>query len=184
MNENLIVEAVATINVPPSSLGPRSSLSPAPFCDKVCKSLLWRGFLLPSGVVTSSTEVGGSSLPSPHSVGEKMLGVGAPSRLLVSPMFGCPPLLSSSSEVGGPSRGGDFEGIGDFCFQTQGVSHEGNAKGFWDLMSKIDEEQLQEFLVSTPKFKGSREVKNLECSINYDVRSFGSSQGKAREPLL
>jgi hypothetical protein len=62
-----------------------------------------------------------------------------------------------------------------------GVSHEGNAKDFWDLMSKIDEEQLQEFSVSTPKFKQSREVKNLECSINYDVRGFGSSRGKARE---
>jgi hypothetical protein len=41
-----------------------------------------------------------------------------------------------------------------------------------------------EFSASTLKLKESREVKNLECSINYDVMSFGSSRGKAREPLL
>jgi hypothetical protein len=74
-------------------------------------------------VVIPSIEVGGSSLPSSQSVGEKMLGVSAPLRLVASSVFGCSPLLSSSSEVG--------------------ISHEGNAKGFWDLMSKIDEEQLQ-----------------------------------------
>jgi hypothetical protein len=51
-------------------------------------------------------------------------------------------------------------------------------------MPKIDGEHRQEFSISTPKFKGSREVKNLECSINYDVMDFGSSQGKARGPLL
>jgi predicted esterase len=51
-------------------------------------------------------------------------------------------------------------------------------------MSKIDDEQRQEFSVSTAKFKGSIEVKNLEYSINYNVRGFGFSQGKARGPLL
>jgi hypothetical protein len=139
MNENLIIEVVAAINIPPS-LDPHSSLAFAPFCDEVFMPLLRCGFLLPSGVVIPSTEVGGSSLPSSQSVGEKMLGFGSLSRLVVSPVFGCPPLLSSSSNVGEPSRGGDFEGVGDFCFQTLGVSHKGNAKGFWDLMSKIDEE--------------------------------------------
>jgi hypothetical protein len=63
--------------------------------------------------------------------------------------------------VGEPSRGADFEGVSDLCFQTLGVSHKGNVKGFWDLMSKIDEEQLQEFSISTLKLKGSREMKNL-----------------------
>jgi hypothetical protein len=43
--------------------------------------------------------------------------------------------------------------------------------------------QCQEALVSTSKFKGSREV-NLECTINYDARGFGSSLGKARGPLM
>jgi len=94
-------------------------------------------------VVIPSIEVGGSSLPSSQSVGEKMLGVSAPLRLVASSVFGCSPLLSSSSEVGESSRRGDFEGANDLCFQTLGISHEGNAKGFWDLMSKIDEEQLQ-----------------------------------------
>jgi hypothetical protein len=53
--------------------------------------------------------------------------------------------------VGESSRGGDFEGVSDFCFQTLGVSHEGNAKGFSDLMCKIDEEQLQKFSISSLK---------------------------------
>jgi len=44
MNENLIAEAVAAINIPPSSLGPRYSLALAPFRDEVCKPLLRRGF--------------------------------------------------------------------------------------------------------------------------------------------
>jgi len=73
MNENLIVEVVAAINVPPSSLGPRSSLAPASFRDEVCKPLSQRGFLLPSGVVIPSNEVVGSSLPLSQYVGEKML---------------------------------------------------------------------------------------------------------------
>jgi hypothetical protein len=133
MKENLIAEAVMVINVPPPSLGPRSSLAPAPFRDEVCKPLLRRGFLLPSGVVIPSTEVGGSSLPSSQSVGEKMLGVGALSRLVVSPMFGCPPLLPSSSEVGEPSRGADFEGVSDLCFQTLGVLPQRKCEGLLGL---------------------------------------------------
>jgi hypothetical protein len=86
--------------------------------------------------------------------------------------------------VGESSREGDFEGVGDFSFQTLGISHEGNVKGFRDFMSQIDEEQRQESSISTSKFRRSRDVKNLECSINYDVRGFGSSRGKARGPLL
>jgi len=55
--------------------------------------------------------------------------------------------------------------------------------GFLDLLAQIDVTQHQEVLVSTPKFKGSREVKNLECSINFDARSFGSSRGKGKSAL-
>jgi hypothetical protein len=89
----------------------------------------------------------------------------------VQSMFGCPALLSSS-EVGEFSREGDFEGVGgslgatinvSFYFQTLGVSHEGNVKGFLDLMPQVDEEQRLEAPVSNSKFKRSREVKNLEC---------------------
>jgi hypothetical protein len=57
-------------------------------------------------------------------------------------------------------------------------------KDFLDFMALIDVEHRLEALVSTLKFKGSREVKNLECTINYDARGFGSSRGKAREPLM
>jgi hypothetical protein len=94
--------------------------------------------------------------------------------------------------VGESSTGGSFEEIGgplgavidlSFCFQTLGVSHEGNMKGFLDFMAQVDAVQCQEALVSTSKFKGSREV-NLECTINYDARGFGSSLGKARGPLM
>jgi hypothetical protein len=42
------------------------------------------------------------------------------------------------------------------CFHTLGVSHEGNVKGFFNLLAQVDEAQRQEISVSTPKFKGSR----------------------------
>jgi hypothetical protein len=65
--------------------------------------------------------------------------------------------------------------IFSFYFQTLGVSHEGNVKDFLDFMALIDEEHRREAPVSTSKFKGSREVKNLKCSINYDASGCGSS---------
>jgi hypothetical protein len=112
-----------------------------------------------------------------------------PSELGVVPLssvqsvLGCPPLFS---EVGKSSRGRGFEEIGDppgasidlsFCVNTLGVSHEGNVKGFVDFMTLIDAEHRLE-----ASFKKSRVVKNLECSINYDARGFGSSRGKAKRP--
>jgi hypothetical protein len=51
-------------------------------------------------------------------------------------------------------------------------------------MAQVDAEQRQEASVSTSKFKGSHEVKNLECTIQYHVRDFGFSRSKARGPLL
>jgi hypothetical protein len=90
----------------------------------------------------------------------------------------------SFSEVGESSRGGGFEEIGgpleaaidlSFYFNTLGVSHEGNVKGFLYFMTIIDAEHHLDAQVSSPKFKGSRKMKNLECSINYDARGFGSS---------
>jgi hypothetical protein len=70
------------------------------------------------------------------------------------------------------------------CFQTLGVSHEGNVKDFLDLMTQVDVEQRQEAAVSSSKFKGNREVNNLKCSINYDANGFSYSQSKARGLLL
>jgi hypothetical protein len=78
-------------------------------------------------------------------------------------VFGCPPLLSSL-EVGEISRGGGSPRVvfdHSFCFHTLGVSHEGNVEGFLNLMAQVDAEQRLEALVSSSKFKGSREVKNL-----------------------
>jgi hypothetical protein len=101
--------------------------APTPFRVEVCQPLLWRGFLLPSGEVLPPSNVGGSPLFSVQSV------------------FGCPPLLSSL-EVSEFSRGGGFEEVGgspeavidlSFCFQTLGVSHEGNVKGFLDLTAQV-----------------------------------------------
>jgi hypothetical protein len=43
---------------------------------------------------------------------------------------------------------------------------------FLDLMAQIATEQRQEATVYTSKFKGCREVMNLECSINYDAMDF------------
>lgn len=109
---------------------------------------------------------------------------------LIQSVLGCPSLLSFS-EVGNSSRGSGFEAIGDppgaaidlsFCVNTLGVSHEGNVKGFLDFMTCVDAEHRLEASVSSSKFKGSREVKNLECSINYDARGLGSSRGKAKRP--
>jgi hypothetical protein len=48
-------------------------------------------------------------------------------------------------------------------------------------MAQIDMEQHQEVSFFTLKFKGSRGVKNLQCSINYDARDFGSSRDKGKE---
>jgi hypothetical protein len=186
MDELLLAGALAAISAPlplMPSFGPvtKPLVAPvrdgvvsslAPFRDEVCQPLLRRGFLFPSGAFPSS-EVGGSPLSSVHSV------------------FGCPPLLSSS-EVGEASRGGGFVGFDgslgvafdhSFCFNTLGVSHEGNVEGFLDLMAQVDAKCL-EASVFTFKSKGSREVKNLGCKINYDARGSGSSRGKARGRLL
>jgi len=65
-----------------------------------------------------------------------------------------------------------------FFFYTLAV------KGFLELLAQVDEEQHQEVLVSTPKFKGSREVKNLECLINLMLGVLVLAGAKARVPLL
>jgi hypothetical protein len=56
-------------------------------------------------------------------------------------------------------------------------------KVFLDLLARVDVARHQEVLVSMPKFKWSREVKNLECSINYDARGFGFNRGKGKSAL-
>jgi hypothetical protein len=147
---------------------------PTPFRDEVYQPLLRHGFLLPSGAFLPLSEVGVSPLSSVHFV------------------YRCPPLLSSS-EVGEASRGGGSEGVDgspgaafdqSFCFHTLEVSHKGNVEGFLDLMAQFDVEQRLEASVFTSKSKGSREVNNLEYTINYDARGSDFSRGKARWHLL
>jgi hypothetical protein len=67
--------------------------------------------------------------------------------------------------------------------QSVGISYDGDAKRFLDFMAQVDERQCQEVLVSTPKRKGRRELKNLESSINFDSRSVGSSQDRGKMAL-
>jgi hypothetical protein len=67
------------------------------------------------------------------------------------------------------------------CFRTMGVSFVGSdQKGFLDFLTLIEDERYDSD--SSPKKvkeikrkKGKREVKNLECSINFDARGVGSS---------
>jgi len=63
------------------------------------------------------------------------------------------------------------------------ISFEGNVKGFLDVMSQVVEGQHLEVPVSTPKIKGNREIHNLECDINSDARSLGSTRGKSKRAL-
>jgi hypothetical protein len=53
----------------------------------------------------------------------------------------------------------------------------GIEKGFLDFLTLVDEGQRYVF---TPKQKGKRKVKNLECSINFDARGVGSSRVRGK----
>jgi hypothetical protein len=68
-------------------------------------------------------------------------------------------------------------------YHTMGFSYGGDEKGFLDFLTLIDERQRQEDHVSAPKPKGSREVKNLECPINFDARGVSSSRVKGKRSL-
>jgi hypothetical protein len=59
-----------------------------------------------------------------------------------------------------------------------GLSWGGDERRLLDLFSVIDKEKepLIDFFV--PKVKGKRELKNLECSINFEARGRKSSQAK------
>jgi hypothetical protein len=171
MDKLLLEEALETFGVPKASSLPsfgdatkpsfepsKDGLMSTSALDEGCQPFLRRGFLLPKGTA-----------PPPSEVDES----------------------SGAASIDDSSRGGGLEKLGcsprttidlSLCFQTLGVSHEGNEKAFLDFMALIDAEHRLEASVSTLKFKGCREVKNL--TINYDVRGFGSSRGKARVPLM
>ena len=50
-------------------------------------------------------------------------------------------------------------------------------------MAQVDKGLRHEVPFFTPKLKGRRELKNLECSINFDGRSCGSCQGESKKAL-
>jgi hypothetical protein len=172
MDKLLLEEALETFGVPKAPSLPsfrdatkplfepsKDGLMSTPALDEGCQPFLRSGFLLPKGI-TPPSEVGESS--------------GAA-------------FVNDSSRRGGLDKLGGSPGTAIdlcLCFQALGVSHEGNEKAFLDFMALIDAEHRLEAPVPTPKFKGCREVKNLECTINYDARGFGSSRGKARGPLM
>jgi hypothetical protein len=57
----------------------------------------------------------------------------------------------------------------------------GEWEGFFGFfLALIDEGQRQEVSVLASKLKGYREIKNLECSINFDARRVGSSRVKGK----
>jgi hypothetical protein len=62
---------------------------------------------------------------------------------------------------------------------TIGMSFGGDEKRLVDLFSTIKEGWYLEDGVFASKLKGRMELKNLECSINFDARSSGSSRGKS-----
>jgi hypothetical protein len=52
------------------------------------------------------------------------------------------------------------------CFRTMGISFMGSVEGFLHFLTLVIEGQNS---VSTPKKKWNREIKNLECSINFNA---------------
>jgi hypothetical protein len=70
------------------------------------------------------------------------------------------------------------------CLQAMEISFEGNKKGFLNVMAQVVEGQRLEVPVSTPNTKENRELHNLECDINYDARSLGSTRSKSKRALL
>lgn len=95
-------------------------------------------------------------------------------------------------EVGESSRGDvSIEVVGSFgvvfdttlCLQVVEISFDGNVKGFLDAMPQVVEGQRLEVQIFIPKFKGKRELQNLECNINYDARSLGFTRSKSKRAL-
>ena len=71
--------------------------------------------------------------------------------------------------------------------QAMRISFEGNTIGFLNLLAQVDQglrHEVPNLIPPSPKLKGSRELKNLECSIHFDARSHGSSRGKSKKALV
>jgi hypothetical protein len=84
---------------------------------------------------------------------------------------------------------GDFSGYSDWVTQCAnqiypivGISHEDQKLLLLALLTHLEEERRSEALgaLSSGGSKGKREVKNLECTINYDIRGSCSRRGRSR----
>jgi hypothetical protein len=61
-----------------------------------------------------------------------------------------------------------------------GLTFGGDEKRLSDLFLVIEEDRFREEDVSFSNTKGKREIKNLECSINFEARGCGTSRVKGR----
>jgi hypothetical protein len=61
-----------------------------------------------------------------------------------------------------------------------GISCAGHVEQTVALLTALEEDHRQEELGSLSSFRGSRELKNLEFSINYEAKGTSSSHGKGR----
>ena len=61
-----------------------------------------------------------------------------------------------------------------------GLTFGGDEKRLSNLFSVIEEDQFREEEVSVSNSKEKRELKNLECSINFEARDCGISRVKGR----
>jgi hypothetical protein len=128
-------------------------------------------------------------------VGESSKGVDPKGSVVGCPLV--PGLPSGIVEVGDSSKGvvpkdsvvvySRVVEESKSCFRTMGVSFVGSdQKGFLDFLALIEDERFD--FESPPKKdkeikrkKGKREVKNLECSINFDARGMGSSRDRGKK---
>lgn len=69
--------------------------------------------------------------------------------------------------------------VKDVCHAV-GISCVGEGKKTLALLTAIEKEHRWEELDSLSSSKGYRELKNLECSINYDAKGASSSRGKGK----
>jgi hypothetical protein len=138
-------------------------------------------------ITASSTSLGIHSSPALESVLVRELLVNFCWRGFLT----CIP-YSLPLEVGESSRGDvSIEAVGSsgavfdatLCLQVVEISFDGNVKGFLDVMAQVVEGQRLEVQIFIPKFKGKRELQNLDCNISYDARSLGFTRSKSKRAL-
>jgi hypothetical protein len=111
-----------------------------------------------------------------------------------SPLTDCPLIViakGGEQQEGGLDGAGDGEvgEVGEFSYSEfvqcakeitpiVGISCVGHEKQFLALLTNLEEEHHHEVSATPSKHgtKGSRELKNLECSINFDARGDCSSR--------